>query len=316
MSILSEASAAPGELESTLETGLGVISNEQEITFTQYNRAVVSDDGFVFWVASSTTETVKGSLHQAIEQNQNEDETLAINHIIFTSTEEIPQFNAISPTTLWVGEWITDSVSLKVVFNQTAAVYQQAGLWHYTGDTVYPALQSQLIASINDLPTGPIVSNSLPIWLAQNTYAPVYPSYLVSENIQPPYIAAHVVPESTTPLGQFPIYQWPGANAGSNLYNLASSQLMQDRVQLTLYGFTNQMAIQYLSSLFDYSLNTDDFGFCNSPSIKDEKRKQTEITAIAMKKTITILASYYQGTADAVARRLILSAAISSITTQ
>ena len=41
-------------------------------------------------------------------------------------------------------------------------------------------------------------------------------------------------------------------------------------------------------------------------------RGDDEIAAIAQKKTIEILASYYQSTADAIARRLILSAAVTT----
>ena len=144
--------------------------------------------------------------------------------------------------------------------------------------------------------------------------APVYPSFLVPENIAPPYVVAHIEPGSSATLGMAPLYGWPGVTAGANLYDLPSSQLLQDRVELTLYGFNNQSAIQYLSMLMDYSINTDDFGFANSPVIQDGKRKQTEIGALAMQKKITILANYYQTTADAVARRLILSAALGSLT--
>jgi hypothetical protein len=73
------------------------------------------------------------------------------------------------------------------------------------------------------------------------------------------------------------------------------------------------MAIQYLAMLIDYSVNTDNFGFGNSPAIRDDKRPQVEIAALAMKKTINIIAWYYQSTADAVARRLILGAGFSTI---
>ena len=315
MSILSESLLAPQGLQAVLDAGLETLSNQQTVTFTQYTKSVLSTDGYVFWVKSATTQNYVGSLHQVIEQHQDEDQIISINKIIFTSEQEITQFNTISPTTLWVGSWTTDGNTLQVVFNETAAIYRQAGLWHYSGDAVYPALQSQLINSITDLPTGPIVSNSLPIWLTQNSYAPVYPSYLIPENLVPPYITVHIEPGDTKPLEQFPAYNTP-VNTGSNLYTLSSTQLMTDVVQLTLYGFTNQKAIQYLNSLFDYSLNTDNIGFCNSPSINDGKRKQTEIAALAMQKKITIVASYYQSTVDAVARRYILSAGFSSITTQ
>jgi hypothetical protein len=194
--------------------------------------------------------------------------------------------------------------------------YQQAGLWHYRGFAVYPALASQLVESAADLPVGPIVSNSLPIWLAQNAMAPVYPSFLVPDNVVPPYITAHIEPSQTVALQGFPEFIWPGVTEGgsdpSPLHDLPSSQLMRDTVRLTMYGFNNQQAIQFYASLIDYSLNTDEFGFCNSPAIRDEKRTQVEIAALAMKKTLEIQASYYQGTADAIARRLILSASVTT----
>ena len=308
MGIISEATQT--QLQATLAAGLGTLSNQQQIIFQQYAKSVSVADGYVFWVATGNNLTASGSLHQITETIQDEDNTYAKNGIVFTSQAEVTQFNLIDPQMMWIGAWIQDDVTLRVVFNDSGSVYQQSGLWHYSGDTVYPALQSQLVSSEADLPVGPIVSNSLPIWLAQNTFAPVYPSYLVPDNLEPPYIVVHIEPESTETLGAFPVYQWPGVTAGTNDYQLPSSQLMKEKVKLTLYGFTNQSAIQYLSSLMDYSINTDDFGFMNSPAIRDEKRKQSEIAAIAMKKSIDILASYYQGTADAVARRLILSAAV------
>jgi hypothetical protein len=135
----------------------------------------------------------------------------------------------------------------------------------------------------------------------------------VPDNVEPPYVTAHIEPGETTALQAFPTYAWPGApTPPTALQPMASAQLMRDTVRLTLYGFTNQRAIQFYAALIDYSLNTDDFGFCNSPAIRDEKRMQVEIAALAMKKTLTILASYYQGTADAIARRLILSASITT----
>jgi hypothetical protein len=140
----------------------------------------------------------------------------------------------------------------------------------------------------------------------------------VPDNVVPPYITAHIDPNQTIALQAFPIFDW-SARTNPNgdpspLYELPSWQLMRDTVRLTFYGFTNQQAIQFYAALMDYSVNTDDFGFCNSPSIVDDKRTQVEIAALAMKKTMVIQASYYQGTADAIARRLILSAGFSSIT--
>lgn len=89
---------------------------------------------------------------------------------------------------------------------------------------------------------------------------------------------------------------------------------MGDEVTLTLYGLNSQQATQYLVNLIEYSRDTDAFGFRNSPAIQDAKRVQSEIAAVAMKKTIDISASYYLSTADALARRYILSAGITTST--
>lgn len=328
MGILSES--AQGELQAVLAAGLENISNRQQVIFQQYSKSVSPIDGYVFWVATGTIIIANGSLHQITETIQEEDNTFAKNGIVFTSTEEIEAFNTINPTTIYVGAWEVDGVSLQVVFNDTGMVYNRSGLWHYSGDTVYPALQSQLIQSISDLPVGPIVSNSLPIWLAQNSFAPVYPSYLVPDNIAPPYIVVHIDPDTTEAIGAFPILQYPvsasaigefaigqspiGVTLPAGPLLASASQLMRDNVKLTLYGFNSQKAVQYLASLIDFSLNTDSFGFMNSPAVRDEKRKQSEITAIAMKKSINIVASYYLDTADAIARNLIVSASISFTT--
>lgn len=318
MGIISEASQAPGPLAASLEQGVISLSQNQTITFTQYTRVVLSDDGYVFWVASATTAEFTGSLHYITDRQQEEDQTVAANRFIFTALQEITQFNTVSPSTMWIGTWTTDNTTVQIAFADRGSFYQQADLWHYSGYAVYPALASQLVASSADLPTGPIVSNSLPIWLSQNTFAPVYPSFLVPDNAAPPYIVAHIEPAETESIGAFPILEWPGTtllNSGASpLHSLPSSQLMRDNVRLTLYGFTSQKAIQYYVSLIEYSQNTDAFGFCNSPSIRDEKRTQVEIASLAMKKTLNISASYYIGTSDAIARRLILSAAVTTTT--
>ncbi|HQT68625.1 MAG TPA: hypothetical protein PLC74_13590, partial [Acetobacteraceae bacterium] len=125
-----------------------------------------------------------------------------------------------------------------------------------------------------------------------------------------------IEPEGTEAIQAFPTFTWPGVtepdSGAAPLHELPSDQLMRDRVKLTLYGFTNQQAIQYYVSLIQYSLDTDAFGFMNNPAIRDEKKPQVEISALAMKKTIDIMASYYQSTADAIARRLLLAATVTT----
>ena len=319
MSLISEAASAPTQMAAVLDAGVDQLSNNQTVSFQQYSRSTIPTDGYVFWVATGTIQQFKGSLHVLSERKQEEDQTLAANQFVFTAEEEVSQLNAISPGTMWVGTWQVDGATLQVAFSATGFNYQQAGLWHYRGFAVYPALASQLIASAADLPIGPIVSNSLPIWLSLSSLAgaPIYASFLVPDNIVPPYVAVHIDPASTVALQAFPVFDWsnrsnPNADP-SPLYQVPSWQLMRDTVRLTLYGFTNQQAIAFFAALMDHSVNSDDFGFCNSPAIVDDKRPQVEIAALAMKKTISIQASYYQATADAIARRLILKAAIASV---
>lgn len=316
MSILSEAAGAPKQLQSVLAAGVKQISSDQFVNFTQYTKYVAPTDGYVFWVANGIPLTVKGSLHRITERHQDEDQTLAANNFIFTAEAEVTELNSVDPQYLWVGYWDVDGTQLQIVFNGHHAFYEQAGLWHYYGYAVYPALSSQLVNSAADLPAGQIVSNSLPIWLTQTSISPVYPSYLVPDNIAPPYISVHIEPDETEALGGFPIMTVPGTalNPGNpaTFYEFAVSQLASDDVYLTFYGYNNQQVIQWYETLIDYSINTDNFGFRNSPVPRDAKRHQSEITALAMKKTMHIKASYYQGAADAIMRRLILSAGFSS----
>jgi hypothetical protein len=313
MPSIAESLNSQSQLADTLAAGVNTLSQQQTIQFTQYVKSTLPADGYVFYVNTGMTTTVQGSLHFATDQQQNEDETIDINRVIFTALSQIDAFNQAAPNDLFIGEF----EGIQFSFRSRGSFYQQANLYHYVGDAVYPALASQLINDANDLPTGPIVSNSLPIWLSQNSFAPVYASYLVPANVVPPYVTAHIEPDLTE-VPSFPIYVWPGTTESGSpapLHDLPSTQLAKDSVRLTLYGFTNQQAIQFYASLIDYSLNTDNFGFGNSPAIKDHKRTQTELGVIAMKKTIDIIAWYFQSTADAVARRLILEAGFSSITT-
>lgn len=327
MSIINEAASAPSQLAAALAAGVDDISSDQTVQFQQYTKSVIPTDGYVFWVASGTVQSFSGSLHVLSERRQEEDQTLAANQFVFTAEEEVSQLNAIAPDSMWVGTWLTDDATLQVAFSSNGMNYRQAGLFHYRGFAVYPALASQLINSAADLPVGPIVSNSLPIWLGlplQSTVyapfgiAPVYPSFLVPDNIVPPYITAHIDPSTTIAQQAFPLFDW-SARANPNgdpspLYELPSYQLMRETVRLTLYGFTNQQAIQFFAALMDYSVNTDEFGFGSSPAIVDDKRTQVEIAALAMKKTFAIQVSYNSGTSDAIARRLILEAGFSFIT--
>ncbi|GGA00453.1 hypothetical protein [Dyella caseinilytica] len=321
MSAIQEAMQAPPQMAAALDAGIATLSGNQSITFQQYTKVTLEQDGTVFWVAASTVCNFHGSLHYITDRHQDEDQTVAANRFIFTAEQEITQLNSVSPSSMWIGTWTTDGGSLQIAFADRGSFYQQSDLWHYSGYAVYPAMASQVQGNEANLPEGPVVTNSLPIWLAQNSYqgitVPVYSSFLVPDNIQPPYIVAHIEPDSTEVLGAFPIQNGPGTvipdSGSAPLYEYTTTQLCAEDVRLTLYGFTNSQARAYLQALIDNSWN-DVYGFCTSPVIKDDKRTQAEIAALAMKKRIEFRASYNQSSADAIVRRFIVSASVTTTT--
>jgi len=316
-------------MQAALDAGIEQISQQTRVQFTLYSKLVLSADGSVFWVATGQTMIASGSLHYATDRQQNIDETVAVNHVLLTSEQEITQLNAIAPGTMWVGSWpLSPQQSLLIAFSQRGNFYGPAQVWHYSGVAVLPAMQSQLIANESDLPTGPIVSNSLPIWLLQGVFGefevPVYPSFALPDNIVPPYVVAHIEPTSSQTFGNMPLYVWPGTLVPppplypAPFYSVAASMLCRDEVDLILYGFNNEMKWQFLSNLISYSMvgpgETPTFGWANSPAIQDDKRVQVEIAALAMKSTIHVSANYYQSASNAAAYRLILQALTPTIT--
>lgn len=351
MPSINESLIAGSQMQAALDAGIDAISDDQDVVFTLYRKFVFSQDGSVFWVATSTTISVRGSLHYASDRMQNEDETVSQNMVLLSAEQEVTEFNAVAPGTMWVGAWpippsyatttakagidmetgspITIEgglpleadlapIVLQVVFGRRGNYFAPADVWHYSGFAVYPALSSQLVQSADDLPDGPIVSNSLPIWMAISTMAPVYPSFLVDDNLAPPYIAVHIDPSGTETLQAAPALTWPGTiipdSGSAPLHNLGLTQLNRDEVEITLYGFNAQQAAIYLQSLIDASL-ANYFGFANSPAVQDAKRTQVEIAALAQKKTLRVVANYYLNVASGVARRLLLTAMVSKIIT-
>jgi hypothetical protein len=292
MPSVNETSGAKHQLAAGLATGLQTLSENQQIQFTQYSQVVLPLDGYVFWVNTGQTVTAQGSLHQAIDQRQNEDETLAVNRIVFTSLVSVDEFNDISPTTIYIGQFN----GVRFSFNRRGPFYQQADLYHYVGDAVYPALASQLVDSPGDLPADPVVSNSLPVWLALNQFMPMYPSYLLPANLEPPYAAVHIDPSETEALGSAPLLDRTSTH----------TQLTKDTVRITMYGLTNNQALDFQDYVFKYIINNDNvIGLMNMPIMRDEKRTQSELNVIAMKKTFELDVSYYQARVNTLARQLI-----------
>ena len=171
-------------LAGTLRAGLESISQDQQITFTLYNRYILPLDGYVFWIQDPNTAPIQvfGSFHYKTEQKQELDKTIAYQNITLTTPTEIADFDGVQPGQMWFGQYSTFNFG----FSSHNNYYEQANLWHYQGQAVYPEMYTQFLANFSDLPTQPIVSNTLPLWIALNDFAPVYPSFLVPENIEPP----------------------------------------------------------------------------------------------------------------------------------
>lgn len=324
MPSINESINSQSQLNSDLVEGLNVLSQNQKITFTKYVRLVLPIDGFVFWVKAdllspsalynasaynrvaydvqgeveqdSATITVNGSLHYLTQVAQDEAESMAVNQVVFTSTEEIQDFNTIAPNILYIGEFD----GIRFAFSRRDSFYQQAGLHHYVGQAVTSIFESQLIDSPQDFDSrNVIVSNSLPIWLLLNKIMPMYPSFLVPENTEPVYAAVHIDPGSTQAIQAAPLLG----------PTMTHTQLVRESVRITMYGMRNFNALDFQDYILQYALGHDDvMGISNMPVIRDEKKGAAELNVIAMKKSIVFDVNYYQSRVNDVARKLILKA--------
>lgn len=322
-------------LEATLKQGLDAISNNQVVEFTKYVKLILPLDGFVYWVkadllspaaamnamslngvayntspmlkTAATVVKVKGSLHYASDSKQEEVANYTSNRMVFTAQSEIQDFNEIGDTVLYIATFD----GIRFAFSQRGLFYRQAGLYHYVGDAVYADMASQVV----DSPIGfdarnVVVSNSLPVWLSLNGYEPGYPtgignpalklfpSFLVPDNMQPPYAAVHIPPDSTAAIASAPALDQTSSQ----------EQLVSETVRITIYGTRNYNALDFVACVSQFSLDTDIIGIMNQPVIRDEKRIQNELSTIAMKKSVEFQINYHQTRMRDVARELIAAA--------
>lgn len=322
-------------LAAGLAAGVNTLSLNQTVRFTKYVKLVLPLDGFIFWVkadllsqsavinsmgingaalnqrakikTSAPFIDVQGSLHYATTNQQNEDETVGVNNVIFTALSEIKDFNNINDNIVYLARLDPDGVLYS--FNARSSFYAQADLYHYLGTAVYPAMLSQIIEDSRDFDRFDlVVSNSLPFWLAMIGYQspviglgaisfPVYPSFAVPANLPPPYATIHIDPPGTMALQSSPVLD----------SSLSHWQLLRDIVRITIYGVRNAGALNFLDFVNQYSRDTDNIGIMNMPVVRDDKRTQSELNILAMKKIIDFEVSYYQTTARDVARQFISS---------
>ena len=291
------------DLNPSLEAGLTEISQPIEIPFVQYVKYVLPLDGYVFWLRTQAT-TFKGSVHYATITNQDEAATVSVSRVVLTTSEPIAALMEIDPQTMWIGHF----GDRKFSFSTQGFYSPNARLYHYEGDAVYSYMENMLVDVGAQLNTSTlVVSNSLPAWLAIKSYSPIwllppnpavllYPSFLVPANVRPPYGAVHITPETTRGLQSAPLL-----DRNSSHYLQAT-----ETVRVTLYGLTNDQATDWLDTVLQFSLDTSVIGLMSTPfAIRDEKSVQSELNAIAMKKTIEFEISYNQQSVRNLARQLV-----------
>lgn len=311
MSSAAEGASAKQGMAAVLDSGIKVLSADDSVAFTLYVRYVLPTDGTVFWVQSPNTFTAKGSFHYSTEQRQEESETEGRHSVVFSSEQPVQQFSNVQPDTLWVGSYAGDvddfDGPLVFAFSSRGKYYAQSDLYHYSGTAVLPTLSTQLVTSTEAAAAlVQVASNSIPLFLAMNGYVPpydngismpvtIYPSFLVPDNLPPPYGVVHVEPSATEALEMAPMF-----NQVTSQY-----QLCRDRVRITLYGTDNSAAMMFVAALYQYSYDYGTFGMATSPSLRDEKKTAPELVVVAQKKTIDMEVNYYQAQVRSVAQQQI-----------
>ncbi len=297
------------QLFAALQQGVDALDLNNEITFTQYTKKILPLDGYVYWVPG-ITQTFTGSLHVSQETEQNPDEVIGKAMMIFTSEGKVTEFSESPENTIWIGSTGDTGNNLRFAFAKQTGFYYQAGIWHYVGERIYPAMQSQLLDPPVTIDfTRAVVSNSIPFWLQLNNYdptsytglsnsIPLYPAYLIADNLAPPYGAIDI--KRTEILQAIPLRGPMGPH----------TQLCRDYVTITMYGLQNNECLDFQDCINQYSMDTDNFGITNAPVFYDDRRPQPELRTIAMKKTMDIEVSYYQSRSLTVAFQLIEQAGI------
>src|ERR1700744_5686700 len=111
----------------TILSGLRVLAEDQTIVFRPYVRHVLPLDGYVFWLGTEFF-PAQGSLHYTTDKRQNEDETIGVNRVIFSTQNEVQKFNEPDPNLIWVGEY----AGLRFAFSQQNNRFK-TGIFHYFG---------------------------------------------------------------------------------------------------------------------------------------------------------------------------------------
>jgi hypothetical protein len=256
----------------------------------------------VSMVTLPTDITVQGSLHYDSAIDMREDAVVDSNTVVFTALDEVQSFNEIGPDYLYIATYD----NIRFAFSSRGRLYEQADLYHYLGKAIYSTSATQVIDDINTFNPTLVVSNSLPIWIAMNGYVPpygpdsfscpfpLYPSFLVTDNLVPPFGSVHI--EDTE-----------GLHTGLLGPRLQGVQLCRDRVRVTMYGADNTMAWNFRDFVTRYSTDWNTIGYASLPVIKDVKHTQPELKILSQRKQVDFTVNYLQSVSRNIARQFILN---------
>ncbi|GBQ08825.1 hypothetical protein [Saccharibacter floricola] len=293
-------------LGESLGRAISNISYGGEIYFQEYRKITLPLDGFLFWIKTENKFSIPGSLHISTRNTKNEYQNYDLSQIVLSTSEKINKFHQKDSNYILVG--IIDG--LEFLIGAQKESYQPSALFHYSAESIPPSFRSQFIhteAELDDY--HPVISSSLPIFLALPHIGspalgwcpwpkdvPIFPSFSSPDNQEPPYIIIHNDPHSAQPVGLGTVDPTTGA----------STQMMTEKVKLTLIGLPHQKA----SNIRDYIrhwalLHPDTLGITNIPVIVDEKSTLDEISALSMMKHLEFDVMYIQNTARDCAFKLI-----------
>ena len=312
VSVAESMGVPQSQMAAELAAGLRLLSADETVTFTRYNRYILPFDGFAFWVNATVTNpaatdnvvVAQGALHIATIKRQEATESYTNNQVVFTTAQCLDEaFGGVDEETIFIGS----ASGVRFAFSNKGAFFQQAGLFHYSGDALNPQIESQIIDDVTTFDgLSPVVSNSLAVWLSMNTYNPpypgfmmpagvtLYPSFLVPLNVATPYGVVDIPPDATEAIGSPFLDRTRG-----------HWQSAKDRVRVTFYGCNQRVAADFMDFVLQYSEDTSNIGMMNIPVIKDEKFKQVGLNNLAQKKTIDFEVAYQQSTLRNVARQMI-----------
>jgi hypothetical protein len=281
------------DIPANCTTGAWVCSSSDHHKFSVVLQKSVSS------VTLPTDIEVKGSLHYSSKIDQEEDATVDSNTMIFTSLSEVQPFNQVGPEHLYICHYH----NLTFAFSSRGRLYEQADLYHYVGTALKSRHQTQIIEDATQFNPTLVVSNSLPIWLNMPNYVPpypgftcpipLYPSYLVDDNLLPPFGAIHI--EKTESLEM-------GSSYGPRMQQ---DQLCREVVIVHLYGVDNLTVNNFLGFVEQYSLDWMTLGLSHVPAIKDMKLTQSEFKILAQRKMIEFDINYRQKVVRDQARQFI-----------